>query len=79
MTIATVDDKKRIRIPTAKPGQEWVVDDSRPDMVVLTRVSEKRDQIPYDPHLYDRVDKEQTALEAASARVDVGSEERDAK
>jgi hypothetical protein len=77
MTKSTADERRRVIISTAKPGETFLVDDSIGDVIILTRVRKGRPQIPYNPHLYDDVDVERTRLEEAMARVNVGALERD--
>lgn len=76
-----VDAQKRIRLPEAKPGQVYSMEDNGDGSIMLVQVKPVPRTRPFDPHLYDDLEGDRLALEQklaeASAKVDVSSEERD--
>jgi len=76
-----VDSRKRIVVPQLKPGTSVGIFEQDDGTILLVRVKPPESKRPFDPHLYDDLVgerlAEQQALEAASAKVDVGSEEWD--
>lgn len=63
------DDKLRVRLPNAKPGQVFAYDPQADGSVLLIPVKEERQERPLDAHLYDDYPAERLALEDAMARI----------
>jgi hypothetical protein len=79
MHTVTADNKQRVRLPDIKPGDVLAYENNGDGSVTLRPVKADVKERPYDPHLYDDYPQERIDLEAASAKVNVGSEERDRK
>ncbi len=76
-----VDSRKRIVVPQLTPGASVAIFEQDDGTIMLARIKPPERNRPYDPHLYDDLAgaqlSERQALEAASATVNVGSEEMD--
>jgi hypothetical protein len=69
VTTAKVDDRKRVLIPQAKPGQVLAVQQNPDGSITLTPIKGDVKERPYDRHLYDDYPEEAADLEAAFARM----------
>jgi len=73
MTIATVDDKKRVRIPSAKPGQAFSIEPKPDGSVLLLPVkAEQKERFPpgsllkyFSGELGRKRDEEETEIGSA--------------
>ena len=64
------DDRKRVTLPCAKPGQVYEFREGDGGQVILTPTStDSGDERPFDPHLYDDLRPEELELQKASART----------
>jgi len=69
MTTVTVDDRKRVRIPSAKPGQVFAIENASDGAVTLTPVKADR-KVKYPPgsltkYFTGKLGKERDELESA--------------
>jgi hypothetical protein len=83
MITVKADNRRRVQLPSIKPGQVFAFEVVGDGSFLLRMVAPVPRERPFDPELYADLDGDRLALERklseASAVVDMSAEERDRK